>query len=771
MSGKGQSSSSSRPQPVPWARSSDGARGRSPPPAATSKLRAESMARLASPVPSVNNQGGNQTSQVSSQSPRPSGRHSPLPGASGVGSLQGPGHSALAAAFQGSLASSPPRLGTPPVRLPSPSASRLESSVPPTTYGSFESRSGMEGHRRDSSTPIENPKVVKRHLVKPSRESLANSARPSPRESSSKAEARLDDDEFSSLKVQGGDITREVYKWARDTEIPTQGRRGKRSQSWDALRPEPESETTDFQSITIPGGFRRDFMRRQPPSPSVRSDQVPEDGPTSDFSRNPNPRNFISRNFLEYLTIYGHFAGEDLEDEDEDNFSDPIASSGTGNLPEDSAEDEGEPGESSQLISPARPKRQRRKTKERGTPGTGTPMGAAGLLLKSFVGTGVLFLPRAFLNGGMMFSATVLISVAGLSWYCFVLLVRSRLKIVGSFADIGGVTYGNWLRLLIHCSVALSQIGFVSAYIVFTAENLQAFVLAITKCRTWIDIKYIVLLQVAIFLPYSMIRDISKLGITAYIADAFILLGLLYLGYFDIRTIAAKHGVSDIVSFNSQSWPLFIGTAIFTFEGVGLILPIQGSMKDPTKFPRVLAGVMIIIAVVFVSIGALSYAAFGSRTKTVVLLNLPQDDILVNVVQLLYCTAILLSTPLQLFPAIRILEGELFSKSGKYSRGIKWKKNVFRFFLVICCGLIAWGGAGDLEKFVSLVGSFACVPLVYVYPALLHLRAVAETRAQRTVDIALCGFGIIAMLYTTTQTLRSWTASPSQIKSPEHCDL
>jgi amino acid permease len=125
---------------------------------------------------------------------------------------------------------------------------------------------------------------------------------------------------------------------------------------------------------------------------------------------------------------------------------------------------------------------------------------------------------------------------------------------------------------------------------------------------------------------------------------------------------------------------------------------------------------MIIITVVFVSMGALSYAAYGSKTETVVILNLPQDDKLVNGVQFLYSLAILLSTPLQIFPAIRITENELFTRSGKYNPYIKWQKNVFRFFVVMLCASIAWFGANDLDKFVALVGSFACVPLVYIYP-------------------------------------------------------
>jgi proton-coupled amino acid transporter len=268
-------------------------------------------------------------------------------------------------------------------------------------------------------------------------------------------------------------------------------------------------------------------------------------------------------------------------------------------------------------------------------------------------------------------------------------------------------------------SIVISQIGFVAAYIVFTSENLQAFILAVSHCNTKIEIPYLLLMKMVIFLPFSLMRDISKLGFTALIADAFILIGLAYLYYYDILTLVRQHGIADIVNFNPKDWTLFIGTAIFTFEGIGLIIPIQESMKNPKKFPPVLGGVMIIITVVFISMGALSYAAYGSKTETVVILNLPHDDKLVNGVQFLYSLAILLSTPLQIFPAIRITENELFTRSGKYNPYIKWQKNVFRFFVVMLCASIAWFGANDLDKFVALVGSFACVPLVYIYPVRL----------------------------------------------------
>jgi proton-coupled amino acid transporter len=581
------------------------------------------------------------------------------------------------------------------------------------------------------------------------------------------AGAGLDADEFSSLRLQGGDVTRAVYRWAEEQE-GNQAGRSQRSKSFSLARPQPESEVLDIQNIRVPGGFRRDFLRRAAGSPEPSIGGYNVEGPSEQYGgvpSNGNPkRQLFTNNFLEFLTLYGHFAGENLEEDDEVLEPDEYFSS--------DAWDEGsdrEPGEDSALLTPGTAGLRRRKHKERKTAGNNSSFNAALLLLKSFVGTGVLFLPRAFLNGGMLFSSLVLLGVAALSFHCFVLLINTRNKVEASFGEIGGILYGKWMRALILFSIVLSQIGFVSAYIVFTAENLQAFVLAVSKCKEFIDIKFMVLMQLVIFLPLSLIRDIGKLGFTALIADAFIMLGLIYLYYYDIATIVFNKGISDITLFNSSTWTLFIGTAIFTFEGVGLIIPIQESMRRPDKFPGVLAVVMVIITVLFTSIGALSYAAYGSHTRTVVILNLPQDSKLVNAVQFLYSLAILLSTPLQLFPAIRIMENELFTRSGKYNPYIKWQKNGFRFFLVAVCALIAWGGAGDLDKFVALVGSFACVPLVYVYPPMLHLRAVAKGHWQRGLDYTVCVLGCVGCVYTTVLTVQQWAAGGSA-KAPGYCD-
>ncbi|KAH7401906.1 transmembrane amino acid transporter protein-domain-containing protein [Phaeosphaeria sp. MPI-PUGE-AT-0046c] len=726
----GQRPESSTPQAVP---ESSRASGRVSP-AESQATRADSIARLGSPVPST--QAG---SPAVRQIPVPASREessatqTPLAGrADPQSSLPGPAESALSSALKESFGKSPPRFGPAPTRPLSPSNKEPSIRAPASHYGSFDGRVR-------SPVPYEDPEIVRRHLVgqyaSPSRSNRGHVGDDDAQSQGRRGEEE-EDEEFSSLQLQGGDITRQIYRWSEQQQQQEEQGKMQRSKSFHQSRPRPDEHVLNIDSIRQPGGFRRNYLRRAAGSPS------PAPGPSgygTVHQTRQQPQVFTS-NFLEFLTLYGHFAGESLEEDDEvlgpdEYFSSDALDSG------DHSEDEArEYGETSGLLAPG--KRRKRKPKKTG---------------------------NAFLNGGMLFSNLVLLAVAGLSYTCFVLLVSTRLVVEHSFGDMGLHLYGRWLRNMINFSLVISQIGFSSAYIVFVSENLQAFVLAVSNCRTYIGIGYMILMQMVIFLPLSLYRNINNIQKLALVADLFILLGLVYLYYYDFFTIVSQGGVSDIINFNPGSWTLFIGTAIFTFEGIGLIIPIQTGMKDPKKFPKVLGGVMVIITVIFLSAGALSYAAFGSKTKTVVLLNMPQDNKFVNAVQFIYSLAILLSTPLQIYPAIEITSQQLFSRTGKYNPYVKWKKNFFRFFMVAVCACIAWAGAGDLDKFVSLVGSFACIPLVFIYPPLLHYRAVARTSRARLMDILLGIIGIVGMVYTTALTVNQWIQG-SAPKAPGYCD-
>ncbi|KIK80948.1 hypothetical protein PAXRUDRAFT_833212 [Paxillus rubicundulus Ve08.2h10] len=540
----------------------------------------------------------------------------------------------------------------------------------------------------------------------------------------------------------GADVTHDIYKW--HTSQRRQGARPRASSYAGSVAP----PNPTFEHIHEPGGFRRNYVLLQANEQGV------------DERRTTN-------NFIDFLYIYGQFAGEDLE-EDEDRAED-------GDGDEESVEQAGSPlaGPTADETQPllkqtGRPRsRSRRRATSVSSHGDATVTQAVLMLLKAFVGTGVLFLGKGFANGGLLFSAITITVVALVSLYSFLLLVKAKFVVSGSFGDIGGSLYGPWMRYAILFSITTSQIGFVAAYTIFVAENLQAFVSAVTKCATVYPVPYFILIQLLIFLPLALVRNLAKLSTAALVADVFILAGLLYIFGSEISIIGDR-GISEIQMFNPREFPLFIGTAVFSFEGVGLVIPITDAMREPRKFPKALTGVMLGTLVLFGGAGALAYLTFGSDVKSVVLVNLDQTSKFTQSVQFLYSIAILLSIPLQFFPAVRILENGLFSRSGKRDPRIKWLKNLFRFGLVMLCTAISWVGAADLDKFVALIGSFACVPLCYVYPAMLHYKAVAKTRAEKLADVLLGSFGMAAMVFTTVQTIKLMT-EPAPQPAPGTC--
>lgn len=520
-----------------------------------------------------------------------------------------------------------------------------------------------------------------------------------------------------SLHSEGGDITREMKTKGHTHTQPL-----KRTKSSSDLFENRRGSTAS--ALNVPGGFRREFIVNKARERAILNDEELKKVP------------FLTKNFMEFLYIYGHFAGESFDDDFD--FADHSGDSEAVSWNE----------ETPLIPSHSRSKHIRYEAK-----GTTSTMKAFLLMLKSFIGTGVLFLPKAFSNGGLFFSIGMLAIFGIYSYYCYYILVTSKNATqVSSFGDIGGKLYGPYMKFMILMSLVLTQIGFACAYIIFTTGNLTAFFNNVTNWNIQPDKFFI--LQTLLFIPLSFIRNVSKLSLPSLMANFFIFAGLFIVLFFTIREIVTNGTKPIELIVNESEFSLFIGTAIFAFEGIGLIIPVQDSMRHPEKFPMVLGLVITTITVLMISIATIGYLAYGDDIQTVILLNLPQANFFVNLIQFFYSLAILLSTPLQLFPAIGIIEKRIFkrSKSGKYNTKVKWFKNLFRTIFVLFCMNVAWFGANDLDKFVSFVGCFACIPLVYMYPPLLHFKSCAQgDRWGQILDIVLVLIGGFSMAYTSYQ--------------------
>ena len=622
---------------------------------------------------------------------------------------------------------------------------------------------------------------------------------------------------YSSMKLQGGFITREIEPWINDRKSDSFSHRGNqplrrvassgsiqtssrsiRSTANSAAFDSPDLEAASgvagvsIRELTAPGAFRRNFILNRD-------------------SHSFNESNLVTRNFLEFLDLYDHFAGQDLEeDEGETETEDDQSRNGD----ENEVIDESEFHNDSASFMRKHNKRRvngkvgrvdRSKSKEKKI----STQKAFLLLLKAFLGTGIIFLPKAFSNGGLLFCNVMIVSFSLISYYCFLILIRttSRCKVSG-YGDIGFKLFGKKMQFVILLSLVLSQLGFASTYTVFVCENLQQ-ILQIVYYRIY-ELGFFFLLQTLIFVPISLTRSISKLGVCALVADVFIFLGLLYIfGQSGFKLIS--DGPSEKVSmFKPDTWTLFIGTAVFTYEGIGLLIPIQESMREPEKFNKLLVLVMFIITVVFTSIASISYLSYGDDIHTIILMDFPRNR-KTNTVSLLYSVAILLSTPIQLFPAIKIVENYIFHQnrltwrakirrnseaisvmsnsdvlglnpmlsnydsiptatpnpelvnqegllSGKSDSTIKTLKNCVRISIVLLMCGIGYLGSEKLDKLVSLIGSLTCVPLIYIYPPLLYCKGFGAElhRGEKAASVAVLLAGCVLMAYTSYETVANW---------------
>ncbi|KAJ2640707.1 hypothetical protein GGF44_002464, partial [Coemansia sp. RSA 1694] len=525
--------------------------------------------------------------------------------------------------------------------------------------------------------------------------------------------AAPDDVVVDPFTLPSGDITHQLYKWQEEHARAEPGassssrnnNRHTRTRSFSAAPSDSEWDVAYTPNqIRAPGGFRRQFVYDR-------------------AERQGRPANILTANFVDFIGLYGHFAG--------------------GSYPSDEDDEEDVEGEEEGPEIPGLPPSERvrliraaKRQEARDIKATASPKKAFFLLVKSFVGTGVLVLPRAFLNGGLIFS-TILMSV--IAWYalhCMILLSDVYLKLGGSYGDLALKLYGRPLKYCVMVSIVLAQLGFCCAYVIFVATNMRDLWNTVTECRHQYPTEMWILIQLLIYIPLAFVRKIKKFASLSLIGNFFILIGLGYLFVYDLWSIAAR-GPAKVVQFNPSKFPLLVGTAAFSYEGISLVIPIVESMERKDKFNGVLTASLVICAGLFVTIGALSYLTFGEAVEAVILLNLPNDSVWTLVVQLLYSLAIIMSVPLQLFPAIRIIESGIFTQSGKGNPVVKWQKNLFRTLMVGVIAMVAIFGADKLDNFIAIVGASSCLPLSFLYPVMLHYRSLADTWKAKAKDVVL----------------------------------
>jgi len=198
-----------------------------------------------------------------------------------------------------------------------------------------------------------------------------------------------------------------------------------------------------------------------------------------------------------------------------------------------------------------------------------------------------------------------------------------------------------------------------------------------------------------------------------------------------------------------------IGFAVYSYEGVGVVLPILDVTAAPEKFNKILFAVLTTVTVSYVAFGEFCYIIYGSDlTNPIVTENLPYSTI-PQLVKIIFCINLIFSYPLVIYPANMVIESYMYGSWAKTKKR-QWMKNLNRTIMVAFTIVISLLMGEQLDKFLSINGSLFCTPIAFILPTLFHYKLVAETKSQKNVDIAILVLAVVIMIFCTIYGVINW---------------
>ncbi|XP_004509454.1 amino acid transporter AVT3C-like [Cicer arietinum] len=359
----------------------------------------------------------------------------------------------------------------------------------------------------------------------------------------------------------------------------------------------------------------------------------------------------------------------------------------------------------------------------------------------SIVGAGVLGLPYSFKKTGWIMGLVMLFSVAFLTYHCMMLLVQTRRRLesiigfpkINSFGDLGYATSGPFGKICIDFMVVLSQCGFCVSYLIFISTTL---VYLSSSSSSMFGLTPKVLFIWACFpfqLGLNAIPSLTHLAPLSIFADVVDMGAMGVVMIEDIFVFLENR--PPLKTFGGLSVFLYgLGVAVYAFEGIGMVLPLESEAKDKDKFGGVLGLGMVIISLLYGAFAALGYFAFGEETQGIITTNFGQG-MLSALVQLGLCVNLFFTFPLMMNPVYEVVERRLCDS--KYCLWLRWL-----LVLLVCLVALLVPNFAD---FLSLVGSSICVILSFVFPALFHFLVFKDELGWKCLvfDGAIVLFGIV----------------------------
>ncbi|KAJ8629303.1 hypothetical protein MRB53_022626 [Persea americana] len=372
----------------------------------------------------------------------------------------------------------------------------------------------------------------------------------------------------------------------------------------------------------------------------------------------------------------------------------------------------------------------------------------------AIVGAGVLGLPYTYMKTGWLAGLLMIFSVAGLTYYCMMLLVYTRRRIeesggstkskITSFGDLGFAVCGPVGKFSVDAMIVLSQAGFCVSYVIFIANTLANVFNSVELSQILGTSPKVVYIwgMFPFQLGLNSIPTLTHLAPLSIFADVVDIGAMGVVMVEDVMVFLKDRPVLE--AFGGFSALFYgLGVAVYAFEGIGMVLPLESETADKKNFGKVLGLSMGFISLMYGSFGALGYFAFGQETRDIITINLG-NGLISGLVQMGLCINLFFTFPLMMNPVHEVFERRFWG--GRFCLWLRWV-----VVLSVCLVALLVPNFAD---FLSLVGSSVCIVLGFVLPALFHLIVFKEDMDWKGVSLDV-GIVVLGAAFAVTGTYSS----------------
>ncbi|XKL65900.1 hypothetical protein PGB90_009320 [Kerria lacca] len=372
-------------------------------------------------------------------------------------------------------------------------------------------------------------------------------------------------------------------------------------------------------------------------------------------------------------------------------------------------------------------------TKERDLQHATSDIGALLHIVKSSLGAGVLAMPFAFKNAGLLIGVIGSIFIGITVTHCTTLLVDSTQKLRKIF-NRTNMTYADTVecafihgykgklkhhafkaRYMVNFFLFFTYYGVLIYYVLIISSTFKQITEEYFKIS--IDIRIYIAFLTLVLYPTSIIRFLKYLVPFSAVANICLMvaLGMIFLQLFkDLPPLNSRPALQM-----PNQWPLFIATCFTSMEGIGTILPLENEMKNPLHLihsSRLLYIGMVFSVFVNLFVGFFGYLKYGNDVAGVISLNLPEDWIS-ECVKATVGLTVLLTYGLQMAAPMEVVWGEL-SKTKKKQNNLHYY--ILRSILIIGTIIIAIL-MPSIAGIIGVIGSLGFSMLGIFIPALIDL--------------------------------------------------